>query len=435
MAVGSGGKGQSNLIPIDSEYIVALCDIDQKHAAKTFAHFPKAKAYTDFRKMYDEQLDNVDAVVVSTPDHTHAIASLAALYAGKHVYCEKPLVHNIKEARLMTEAAAANPKLVTQMGNQGASGEGIRKITEYLAADLIGEVHTMHAWTNRPIWPQGNAAPTSANSEPKPDHVDWDSWVGPANMVPYHHLYHPFAWRGWWDFGTGALGDMGCHIIDSSFYALGLGYPTSAEASVVPIYSQNWNADYTPEACPVASKIKMEFPARGPGKPAVKMTWHDGGLLPERPEELMPDEMMGEWGGGVILEGTKGKLMHDVYANNPRLLPLSRNEQETFPAESIPRVATSHNMDWINAIKEGRQPSSPFTKAGPLTETVLMGNLAVRAYNYRLPNPTADKPDNYDIPGRTKLLWDGKNMEITNIPELNFMVGREYRKGWELPVA
>ncbi len=432
MGVGAGGKGQSNLIPIDSEYMVALCDIDQKHAAKTFEHFPKAKAYTDFRKMYDEQLENVDAVVVSTPDHTHAIASLAALYAGKHVYCEKPLVHNIKEARLMTQAAAANPKLVTQMGNQGASGEGIRKITEWLAADLIGDVHTMHAWTNRPIWPQGNAAPTVA--APKPDYIDWDSWVGPAKMVPYHPLYHPFAWRGWWDFGTGALGDMGCHIIDSAFYALELGYPTSAEASVVPIYSQNWNPDHTPEACPVASRIILEFPARG-AKPAVKLNWFDGGLLPERPEELGTDERMGDGGSGVILEGTKGKLMHDTYANNPRLLPLSRNEQETFPAETLPRVSTNHNMDWINAIKEGRQPSSPFTKAGPLTETVLMGNLAVRAYDARVPAPTADRPDNYERPGRTKLLWDGANMQITNIPELNYMVGRDYRKGWGLPVA
>ena len=434
MAVGAGGKGESNLMSIDSEYIVALCDIDQAHAKKTFQHFPKAARYTDFRRMYDEQLENVDAVVVSTPDHVHAIAALRAMYAGKHVYCEKPLVHNIKEARLMTEAAIANPKLVTQMGNQGASGEGIRKITEWLAADLIGEVHTMHAWTNRPVWPQGNAAPSASEGVAKPEGVNWDAWVGPAKMVPYHPLYHPFAWRGWWDFGTGALGDMGCHIIDSAFYALELGYPTSAEASVVPIYSQNWSPDYTPEACPVASKIKLEFPSRG-SKPPVKLTWHDGGLLPERPNELAPDELMGNGSSGVILEGTKGKLMHDTYASNPRLLPLTRNEQETFPDETLTRVKTSHNMDWINAIKEGRQPSSPFTKAGPLTETVLMGNLAVRAYDYRKPMPTKKNPNNYERPGRTKLLWDGPNMQITNLPELNFMVGRAYREGWGLPKA
>jgi len=415
-----------------SEYIVGLCDIDAERAAKTFKKFPKAVQYTDFRKMYDKHLDEVDAVVVSTPDHTHAIASLTAMYAGKHCYTEKPLVHNIREARLMTQAAQANPKLVTQMGNQGASGEGIRKITEWLNAGLIGDVLTMHAWTNRPVWPQGNPAP--AEGIAKPDHIDWDSWVGPANMVPYHPLYHPFAWRGWWDFGTGALGDMGCHIIDSAFYALELGYPESAEASVVPIYSQNWSPDYTPEACPVASKIKLEFPARG-SKPPVKLTWHDGGLLPERPKELAPDEQMGNGSSGVILEGTKGKLMHDTYADNPRLLPLSRNEQESFPDETLPRVEAGHHMDWINAIKEGRQPSSPFTKAGPLTETVLMGNLAVRAYDLRLPEP-GGKPNDTYRPGRTKLLWDGPNMRITNLPELNFMVGREaYREGWELPKA
>ena len=431
MGVGAGGKGQSNLVPIDSEYVVALCDVDRERAAETFAHFPDAAKYTDFRRMYDAHLDEVDAVVVSTPDHTHAIASLAALYADKHVYCEKPLVHNIREARLLTEAAAARPHLVTQMGNQGASGEGIRKITEWLDAGLIGDVHTMHAWTNRPIWPQGNPAPTEG--VPKPEHIDWEAWIGPAQPVPYHPLYHPFAWRGWWDFGTGALGDMGCHIIDSAFYALELGYPESAEASVVPIYSQNWSPDYTPEACPVASKIILEFPARG-DRPPVKLTWHDGGLLPERPEELAPDEPMGDWGSGVILEGTGGKLMHDTYAGNPRLLPLSRNEQEAFPEPTLPRVATNHNMDWGEAIREGRQPSSPFTKAGPLTETVLMGNLAVRAYDYRV---TPQGTDEYERPGRTKLLWNGPAMRIENVPELNFMVGREhgYREGWELPTA
>ena len=432
IGVGAGGKGESNLKLIDSQSVFALCDIDPERAANTYRHFPKAERYTDFRELYDRHLDAADAVVVSTPDHTHAVAALAALYAGKHVYCEKPLVHNIREARLMTEAAAANPNLVTQMGNQGASGEGIRKITEWLDAGLIGEVHTMHAWTNRPVWPQGNPAPSEG--VPKPDGIDWESWVGPAQMVPYHPLYHPFAWRGWWDFGTGALGDMGCHIIDSAFYALELGYPTSAEASVVPVYSQNWTPDYTPEACPVASKIKLEFPARGT-KPAVKFTWHDGGLLPERPAELGTDERMGDGGSGVILEGTRGKLMHDTYAQNPRLLPLSRHEQASFPEPTLPRVEVTHQMDWINAIREGRQPSSPFTKAGPLTETVLMGNLAVRAYDLQLPSPSGKTGETHR-PGRTKLLWDGPNMRITNLPELNFMVGREeYRAGWELPTA
>ena len=431
MAVGAGGRGEANLASMESEYMVALCDIDHERAASTIERFPKAKTYTDFRKMYDEQLDNVDAVVVSTPDHTHAIASLAALYADKHVYCEKPLVHNIREARLMTEAARARPHLVTQMGNQGASGEGIRTITEWLDAGLIGDVHTMHAWTDRPIWPQGNAAPTEGVA--KPAHIDWESWVGPAAMVPYHPLYHPFAWRGWWDFGTGALGDMGCHIIDSAFYALELGYPETAEASVVPLFTKNWTPDYRPQACPVASKIKLTFPARG-ARPPVKLTWHDGGLLPERPVGLEPGEQMGDGRSGVILIGSGGTLMHDTYAQNPRLIPLSLNEQkDLFPEKTLPRVATDHQRDWIEAIKERRQPSSHFGKAGPLTETVLMGNLAVRAYDLQLPKPGGKRDDTYR-PGRgNTLIWDGPNMEITNLPELNFMVGREYRAGWELP--
>ena len=431
LGVGAGGKGGGNLRALDGEYVVGLCDVDPGRAADTHAHFPAAPRFTDFRRMYDELLDGVDAVVVSTPDHTHAVAALAALYAGKHVYCEKPLVHNIREARLMTEAARANPRLVTQMGNQGASGEGIRTITEWLDAGLIGEVTEVHAWTNRPVWPQGNPAP--AEGVAKPAGIDWDAWIGPAREVPYHPLYHPFAWRGWWDFGTGALGDMGCHLIDAAFYALGLGYPTSAEASVVPIYSRNWTPDYTPEACPVASKIKLEFPARGAGRPPVKLTWHDGGLLPERPAELAPDEPMGDGGSGVILVGTAGKLMHDTYAQNPRLLPLTRHEQESFPERRLPRVEVSHQADWANAIREGRQPSSPFTKAGPLTETVLMGNLAVRAYDLQVPAPSGKTGETHR-PGRTKLLWDGPGMRITNLPELNFMVGREdYRAGWELP--
>ena len=431
LGVGAGGKGRGNLLPLDGEYVVALCDVDRERAAETYAHFPDAARFTDFRRMYDAHLDEVDAVVVSTPDHTHAVASLAALYADKHVYCEKPLVHNVREARLMTEAAAARPHLVTQMGNQGASGEGIRLITEWLAAGLIGEVHTVHAWTDRPIWPQGNPAPTEG--VPKPAYVDWEAWIGPARSVPYHPLYHPFAWRGWWDFGTGALGDMGCHLIDAAFYALELGYPTSAEASVVPIFSQNWHPDYTPEACPVAAKVILAFPARG-DKPPVKLTWYDGGLLPERPDELGPGEQMGDGRSGVLLEGTAGKLMYDTYAQRPRLLPAARHEQETFPEPTLPRVSSNHNLDWADAIREGRQPSSPFAKAGPLTETVLVGNLAVRAYDYRVPK---GRKGDYERPGRTRLLWDGAAMEIANVPELNFMVGREhgYREGWALPTG
>lgn len=424
--VGAGGRGASVTQGLASENIVALCDVDDRRAAETYQAFPKAKRYRDFRKMLDAQSD-IDAVVVATPDHTHAVIGLAVLGLNKHLYCEKPLTHNIYEARKLTEAAAAKPNLITQMGNQGASGEGIRQVREWIDADLIGEVHTMHAWTNRPIWPQGGKAPTERMKVPK--ELDWDLWLGPAAERPYHEAYLPFAWRGYWDFGTGALGDMACHIIDSAFYSLELGYPIAAQASVVALYSQNWTPDYNPETAPPASIIHIDFPARG-RRPPLTLHWYDGGLLPERPAELQPDEQMGEWDGGVILEGTKGKLMHGVYGRNPRLLPLTRMEEVELPEPSIPRVTTSHEMDWVNGIKNNYQPSSNFAKAGPLAEAVLMGNLAVRSYDYRVPRP--GNAGEFDLPGRTKLLWDGENMRITNVEMANRFVKREYRKGWEV---
>ncbi|MEO0734683.1 MAG: Gfo/Idh/MocA family oxidoreductase, partial [Bacteroidota bacterium] len=347
-AIGSGGKGGGNLKAVLSENIVALCDVDSERAAEMFGQLPKAKRYKDYRKMLDAQHKDIDAVMISTPDHTHAITGLACMALDKHVYIEKPLAHSIAEVRALSEAAKNKPYLITQMGNQGASGEGIRKTQEIYEAGLIGEVHTVYAWTNRPIWPQGGGAPQG--SEPIPDHLDWNLWLGPADKRPYHPAYHPFAWRGYWDFGTGALGDMGCHIIDTPFYILELGYPTAAEASVVPIFSQNWNADYNPESCPPASKIHIQFPARG-DKPPVELIWSDGGIQPKRPDELLVDEPMGDWGNGIIMEGTKGKLMADVYGANPRLLPTKLMDNITVP-ETLPRVETSHQMDWINGIKE-----------------------------------------------------------------------------------
>ncbi len=428
VGIGVGGKGTSNLEALESQNIVALCDVDYARAEESFKRFPKAKKYKDYRVMYDEMMKDIDAVVVSTPDHSHALPGLIALRNDKHVYIEKPLAHNIREVRLLTEAAAARPKVATQMGNQGASGEGTRRIQEMLAADMIGEVHTIHAWTNRPIWPQGGKVPEG--TMPVPATLDWNLWLGAAEERPYHEAYHPFSWRGYWDFGTGALGDMACHIIDSSFYALDLGYPSSAQASVGQVYSQNWNPDYHPETAPPSSTIHLEFPARGKGRPAVSMHWYDGGILPQRPEELLPDEMMGEWGGGVILEGTKGKLMHDVYGNNPRLIPTTRME-EKMPEPTMPRVEVSHQMDWANAAKEGRQPSSHLGKAGPLTETVLMGNLAIRGYDQRFPK-AGGKKDEYNVPGRTTLIWDGPNMRVTNVEEMNHFVTKEYREGFEV---
>lgn len=418
-AIAAGGKATGTLKNLMGENVIALCDVDDKRAAETRERFPKASYDHDFRVMLDKHGDDIDAVVVTTPDHMHAIAAMAAMEMGKHVYVEKPLTRTIAEARMLTEMAKENPQLVTQMGNQGASGEGIRRTQELYEAGLIGDVHTVKAWTNRPIWPQGGRVPQG--EDPIPANFDWNLWLGPAEMRSFKQdVYHPFAWRGFWDFGTGALGDMGCHILDTPFYILELGYPTSAEASVVQVFSQNWNPDYNPETCPPASKIHINFPERG-SKPPVKLVWMDGGILPERPKELAPDEELGEWGGGIIMEGSKGKLMADVYGRNPRLLPLSRNEEIDVP-QTLPRVETTHEMDWINGIKEGYQPSSHLGKAGPLTETILMGNLAVRGYNYRFPKADGQE-DEYEIRGRTRLNWDGDDMRVTNVDEMNAFVG------------
>lgn len=418
-AIGSGGKGRGGIRDVQSQNIVALCDVDEKMATDARADNPKAPFFRDYRKMLDKHAGDIDAVIISTPDHTHAITGLACMALGKHVYIEKPLAHSIEEVRALSEAAKANPNLITQMGNQGASGEGIRKTQEIYEAGLLGDVHTVHAFTNRPVWPQGGGAPTG--STPVPDHFDWNLWLGPAADRPHHDAYHPFAWRGYWDFGTGALGDMGCHIIDTPFYILDLGYPTSAEASVGQVFSRNWSPDYKPESCPPSSKIHVSFPARGE-KPPVELIWTDGGILPRRPEGMLADEKLGDGNGnGIIMEGTRGTLIADVYGANPRLVPTKNMDYINVP-ETLARVSTSHAMDWINGIKNNYQPSSHFGKAGPLTETVLMGNLAVRGYTYRFPDPMGKDAEAYKVPGRTRLEWDGAKMEVTNVPEMNFFV-------------
>ena len=358
-AIGAGGKATGTFKGIQSENIVALCDVSMERSAELRELFPKAGFEMDFRKMLDKYGKDIDAVVVTTPDHTHAIAGLAAMGMDKHVYIEKPLARTISEVRALTEMAKAKPQLITQMGNQGASGEGIRRTQELVEAGMIGDVTKVYAWTNRPIWPQGGRLPQG--TDPIPEGFDWNLWLGPAAMRPHNNAYHPFAWRGYWDFGTGALGDMGCHIIDTPFYILELGYPTSAEASVVQVFSQNWNPDYNPETCPPSSKVHIKFPARGE-KPPVELIWTDGGILPGTPEELTVDQKLNP--NGIIMVGTKGKLMADVYGADPTLLPTSRMDEIDVP-KSIPRVETSHEMDWINGIKEGYQPSSHLGKGRP----------------------------------------------------------------------
>jgi predicted dehydrogenase len=429
--IGAGGKGQSDL----SEFakspkasIVALCDVDDRSAAKSRANFPTAKYYKDFREMLDKEKNNIDACSISTPDNTHAVATLAAMQLGKHVYTQKPLTHDIYEARVLTEAAKKY-KVVTQMGNQGGSGDGVRKMKEMVDAGLIGDVHTVYCWTNRPVWPQGIPTPTG-NFE-IPSELNWDLWLGPAKKIDYNPNYLPFNWRGWWAFGTGALGDMACHIMDPVFRILPIDYPTEVEASV----SGNWKGFFAEgnyvDSCPPSSIIHLGYP-RKDGKGKIKVSWMDGGLLPERPEELGADEAMGNWDGGVIFEGTKGKVMADCYGANPRLLPTKLMTETTMPAEKIKRVPEGHYVQWVNACIDGYGKgvtSSPFEYAGPFTESILIGNLAIRSWMMQNPNMKG-WGDKYL--GRKKLLWDAKNMKITNFEEANQFVKREYRDGWKL---
>jgi predicted dehydrogenase len=425
--VGVGGKGESDLQEFAKSphvNIVALCDVDDRQAVKSRERFPRAGYYKDFREMLDKERKNIDAVSVSTPDHTHAAAALMAMRMGKHVYVQKPLTHDVYEARILTQAARKY-KVVTQMGNQGASNDGVRKMQEWYKAGLIGDATDIYCWTNRPIWPQGFGKPVTKDQVPA--ELDWKLWLGPNECEEYHKEFVPFNWRGYHSFGTGALGDMGCHIIDPAFKTVGLGYPSEVECSVVNLYEQMWNASYHPESFPAASTLKLKFPGGG-GKPDVFLRWMDGGLMPERPEELGPDDPMGDWGGGAIIVGTKGKLMCSSYGDNPRLLPLLRNKNITVK-ESLARVPEGHYLQWVNACMAGfgkKELSSSFDYAGPLTETILMGNLALQAWNI--------KDAKGAFTGRKKLLWDAKNMKITNFDEANHFVKRPYKNGYSLDI-
>lgn len=424
--IGAGGKGESDLSEFAKSAavsIVALCDVDDRQAKKSRERFPKASYYKDFREMLAKEKNNIDAVSVSTPDNTHTVAAMAAMQLGKHVYVQKPLTHDIYEARLLTESARKY-KVVTQMGNQGSSGEGVRLMQEWYNAGLIGDAHTIYVWTNRPVWPQGFGKPKATAQIPA--ELDWDLWLGPAKWQDYRDGYVPFNWRGYWDFGTGALGDMACHLIDPAFMTVGLDYPTEVECSVAAIYEQMWTASYYPDSCPAASSIILKFPGKN-GKPDVKLHWSDGGIRPERPEELLPEEIMGDadGSGGVIIEGTKGKMMCGTYGSDPKLLPTSRMKEVNVP-KTLARVPEGHYVQWVNACIAGygkNKLSSSFDYAGPLTESVLMGNLALRSWNI--------KDDKGKFIGRKKLLWDAKNMKITNFDEANQFVKREYREGWK----
>ncbi|MEO5946546.1 MAG: Gfo/Idh/MocA family oxidoreductase [Chitinophagaceae bacterium] len=429
--IGVGGKGQSDLFEFAKSpkvNIVALCDVDDRQAKKARETYTKAPYYRDFREMLAKEKNNIDAVSISTPDHTHAIATLSAMQLGKHVYTQKPLTHNIYEARTLAQAELKY-KVVTQMGNQGGSGDGVRKAKEMIDAGMIGKVTEAKAWTNRPVWPQGIPTPTGKHDIPK--ELDWDLWQGPAKAIDYNPAYLPFNWRGWWAYGTGALGDMACHIMDPIFRILPIDYPDAAECSVATIWKEMWNDTQNLDACPPASIIHLNYPVKNE-KRSIKVSWHDGGLLPERPDELLPEEEFGNWDGGVLFIGTKGKLLLDCYGANPRLLPTKLMRDKAMPVEKIKRVPEGHYIQWVNACIAGYgkgETSSPFSYAGPFTESILMGNLAIRSW--MLKNPKLKGWGDKYL-GRKKLLWDAKNMKVTNFDEANQFVKREYRDGWKL---
>lgn len=462
--VGVGGMGRTNLLNLGVDNnIVALCDVDwgyagpqwqiarleadltreQDRLAKTdltpearrnsehrvsslqkliAADLPKQKRYRDFRIMLEEQKD-LDAVVVATPDHLHAAIAMAAMDLNKHVYVQKPLCWSVDEARRLARKAR-QAKVVTQMGNQGHSWDDGRKAVEWVQSGAIGDVTEVHVWTNRPLsyWPQGIPRPQPRRLTENmrwnmtgvmarlanamgiyavPEDLDWDLFLGPAPQVEYHPVYHPFNWRGWVDWGAGALGDMGAHLLDHSYWALDLGYPTSVETVSTP---------FDKECFPMASKTYYEFPARG-AKPPVKLTWYDGGMFPPTPPELADGEKLNPEGGAIMV-GTKGKVIHNTYGLNARLLPASLQQSVGVPAQTLPRITTSHEVNWSNACKGIGQASSPFEYAAKLTEVMLLGVVAMRA--------------------GVKIHYDGADMRVTNSREANDLLKREYRRGWSL---
>lgn len=381
--------------------IYAICDVDLEYAKTTIESYPQAKVYQDFRKMLDQEKE-IDAVMIATPDHSHAVIAMNAMLRGKHVFCQKPLTKTIFEARKLAETAKAT-NVVTQMGNQGHASEGARLIKEWLQAGAIGNVTRVAVWTNRPIWPQGKITRPTADV-PVPPKMDWDLWLGPAPLKSYQPEVSHFNWRGWRDYGTGALGDMGAHLIDHPFWALDLGQPISVQAS---------STEYSDDAYPLATVVTYEFPARG-AMPPVTMTWADGGLTPPRPDELEPGRQMGTGGSGVIYYGDKGVLMHGDYGNGPRLLPETKMKEYQQPPQTIPRSPGIHE-EWIEAIKNGGKSTTDFSYSGPLTETMMLGNVAVFMKGKNI-----------------KLLWDSAAMQVTNVPEANALLHYDYRAGWTL---
>jgi predicted dehydrogenase len=402
--IGVGGMGAANLRNLQSENIVALCDVDERYAGGTFARYPDAKRYVDYRDMLDKQKD-IDGVVIATPDHTHAVISMAAIRAGKHVYCQKPLTHDVYEARMLAQAAK-EAKVATQMGIQGHSGEGARLICEWVWAGLIGEVREVDAWCSLTYYPWGHASWSSQWGErPRetpevPEGLNWDLWIGPAPMRPYHRAYHPRTWRCWWDFGSGMMGDRGAHTFDPVFWALKLGAPESIDATT---------CGNTAEVHPLSAIVTYRFPARG-DMPPVKLTWYEG-TRPPRPLDLDDDRRMPAEGGALI-KGTEGTIMCGVYGNSPRIIPESKMQAAALPEKTLPRVAGGHEQDWARACKSGEPAGADFSYSGPLAEVCCLGNIAQRV--------------------DARIEWDAEKMQVTNLPEANKYVRGEYREGWTL---
>ena len=412
--VGVGGKGKSDITSLSDENIVAFCDVDDTQMAKFAKHakknvkdhpqlikmFEKAHKYRDFRIMLEKE-KSIDAVTVSIPDHNHAMVAMMAMKMGKHVFCQKPLTHTVYEARMMAKTAK-EMNVTTQMGNQGHASEEARLINEWIWDGAIGDVREVHAWTNRPVWPQGIEAPKEIPSVPPS--LDWDVWIGPAQWRPYHPAYAPFVWRGWIDFGTGAVGDMGAHILDHPYWALKLGAPATIQASSTKL---------TKDSYPIASTVHYTFPARG-SMPPVKLTWYDGGLKPARPEIIEQARRLGDGGGGVLYIGDKGILMHNTYGKSPRIIPETKMKEYKRPEKTIPRSPGIHK-EWAKACKAGKKSTTDFSYSGPLTEMMLLGNVA-----------TLMQEKN------TILEWDAEKMKVTNLDEANELLHFKYRKGWEL---
>jgi len=420
IGIGVRGVGllKNDLLNIDDVNVVALCDVntgsrdypkyisdrwgglDAGIAMVNEKYGRLCKGYQDYRKMFEAE--DIDAVVIATPDHSHAVITMAAIRKGVHVYCEKPLTHNVFEARKITEAAKV-AGVVTQMGNQGHSSEGIRLICEWIADGAIGDVTEVEAWADRPAdyWPQGGLKRPEEKTE-VPANLDWDLWIGPAAYRPYNGCYEPHDWRGWWDFGTGSLGDMGCHVLDPVVWALDLGSPVSVDVSSTEVNS---------EGPPLALILTYDFAARG-DKPAVRLTWYDGGLMPASPDDLELGRRMGDSNGGVIIVGSKGKIMCGCYGSSPRLIPESKMKDYKKPSKTIPR-SVGHMQEWVDAcLGKGNKPGSNFDYAGPLTEIVLLGNVALRA-------------------GK-KIYFDAENIKVTNCEQANQYLSRAYQKGWSL---